>query len=163
MEKFKQVKQTLELALSLLAELDNADLSSKELKQLKDLAAGINSSLELDPDVEQRRKIKKAVDALLKKGGVSLPDRRYEQLLIIYEDLTIASRAKFLGADQNKIVTWFPLDLRGDKSAALLLSGSGWAVEPLDPNQEGLTGNWQGYDLMQQLAENYPELDLDDY
>lgn len=67
MEKFKQVKQTLELALSLLAEMDNADLSSKELKQLKDLAAGINSSLELDPDVEQRRRIKKAVDTLLKK------------------------------------------------------------------------------------------------
>ncbi len=161
MTTFKQIKSTLELASSLLSDFDNTTLSSKELKQLKTLITKIDSSLELDPEAVNSKKIKKAADALLQKTGICLSERRYEQFIVIH-DLLVSSKIKFLDAQQNRDVTWFPLAWRLDRTAALLLSGSGWAVQPLDPHTE-LSGVWRGYDLLVDLAANYPDLDLDDY
>ncbi|CAD5988481.1 hypothetical protein PCC9214_05392 (plasmid) [Planktothrix tepida] len=96
------------------------------------------------------------VDELLKAKtpNIRMPSaRRYEQLCLIYDELARYG-VKILSAEQS-IITYFPLEKNGDHSAALYLYDqerkmgykSGWVIEPLDPEQKELTGEWEGYTL----------------
>lgn len=164
MTTLKQVEQILDLALSLVRDLEQA--KPHEIKNLQVIASHIQEALKpsVYEEVTPVKTLKHPVDVLLKKGKVELDERRYQQLVVIYDELT-AVNIKFLSAKQNQHVTWFPLvGMEGDKSAALFLSGGGWTVEPISPKANGeLTGEWQGWDLLEHLAANCPDLDLDDY
>ena len=72
---------------------------------------------------------------------------------------------KFISAKQNSYATWFPLEINGDKTAALYLTGGGeWVVEPISHKAHGeLSGEWEGFDLTEFMAMNCPEFDQDDY
>lgn len=165
----QQVKQALELALSLSEGLGS--LSQVEAQEIFEILGEINKNISKSTTPEPTQKettvkkvLKHPVDALLKKGKVELSERRYLQLLVIYDELTTTMRVKFLSAKQNQHVTWLPLEYQGDKSAALFLTGGGWSVSPVKhTGEDELQGEWEGFDLLDQLAANRPELDLDDY
>lgn len=160
MTDIKQIKQALELVLNLSQSLNQGTVPPKDLKQIKELIKKIELSLE--SSVESV-KIRNVVDNYLKRNRVQLPQKRYEQLLVIYEDLTVALKIKFLSVKQDSSSICFLLNYQGDTSAALFLSGYGWRIGSVDPNEGMLRGKWQDFDLMGQLADNHPDLDLDDY
>lgn len=171
MTTVQQVKQVLELALSMSLSVHSIDTEDRE--QIEKITGQIHDhfSKTLRPlynpaesDIKKKT-LKHPVDVLLKKGKVKLTEKRYEQLTVIYEELT-AINIEFLSANQNQHVTWFPLLRKNenDKSAALFLTGGGWSVEALKVEDNGeLSGEWEGFDLLDHLAANCPDLDLDDY
>lgn len=164
-----QVKQALELALSLASSL--GEVSPQELKQLGDIALqiqewlkpGIGEELSPAPTLVLKEPKEHPVDALLKKGKVELPDGRYKQLTQIHHELSVF-KIKFLSAKQNQNITWFPLEWNGDKSAALYLSSSEWSIAPIKYRDDNdLTGEWEGFDLTESMSMNCPEFDQDEY
>ena len=117
----------------------------------------------------EKKTLKHPIDTLLKKGKIKLSDGRYKQLVQIYDHLMIVLGSAampphgltFLSAKQNDHITWFPLDLNGDKSAALYLMAE-WEIAPLKPKDNGvLTGQWEDFDLNQAMEDS--EFDQDDY
>lgn len=162
-----QVKQALELALELAA--DMGEVTPEELKQLTSITANIQSWLK--PAIGEEptptpamtlKESKHPVDVLLKKGKATLSDGRYKQLVQIYDALQIMG-VKFLSGKQNQHVTWFPLSLNNDKSAALFLGAGGeWVIEPLAIKANGeLTGEWEGFDLNTYMEDT--DFDQDEY
>lgn len=160
----EQVKQSLELALSLSRSLGG--LTQKEAVGFLELVDEINKTFSktIDPEAHEIKAEIKAthpIDSLLKKGKVELPEGRYKQLIQIHDELLVL-KIKFLSAKQNQNVTWFPLEWNGDKSAALYLSSSEWSIAPIKYRND-LTGEWEGFDLTEFMAMNCPEFDQDEY
>ena len=160
----QQVKQVLELALSMAESL--GPLTQAEAQEYFELLGEINKvfSRFADPEAHTVTINKKhPIDTLL-KGKVELSERRYQQLIQIYDQIQIMG-VKFISAKQNSYATWFPLEINGDKSAALYLTGGGeWVVEPISHKAHGeLSGEWEGFDLTEFMAMNCPEFDQDDY
>lgn len=161
----QQVKQVLELALSMAESL--GPLTQAEAQEYFELLGEINKvfSKTADPEAHTVTINKKhPIDTLLKKGKVELSERRYQQLIQIYDQIQIMG-VKFISAKQNSYATWFPLEINGDKTAALYLTGGGeWVVEPISHKAHGeLSGEWEGFDLTEFMAMNCPEFDQDDY
>lgn len=155
----QQVKQALELALSLVENMGT--ITEKDSKELSGLLEKIKVSFQEEPTV--KKTLKHPIDTLLKKGKVKLSEKRYEQLCQIVDEVKVMG-VKILSAKQNDHVTWFPLEMNEDKTAALYLTGGGWAVEPLSVKANGeLSGEWEGFDLIEFMAMNCPEFDQDDY
>jgi hypothetical protein len=160
----EQVKQSLELALSLSRSLGG--LTQKEAVGFLELVDEINKTFSktIDPEAHEIKAEIKAthpIDSLLKKGKVELPEGRYKQLIQIHDELLVL-KIKFLSAKQNQNVTWFPLEWNGDKSAALYLSSSEWSIAPIKYRND-LTGEWEGFDLTEFMSMNCPEFDQDEY
>ena len=158
-----QVKQALELALSMSQDVHSID--SQDLEKIDLLVKQIGEHFnKLKPLSAPEKLAEHPVDALLKKGKVILKEGRRKQLHLIYDELT-AIKVKFLSAKQNQNVTWFPLEFNGDKAAALFLGNSGeWLIEPLSIKGNGeLTGEWEGFDLTEFMFMNCPEFDQDEY
>jgi hypothetical protein len=169
MSSKKQVKQSLELTLSLAESL--GPLTRSEAKEFFGLLGELNKvfSKVVDPDAHGLKPepspevVKHPIDALLKKGKVELPEGRYKQLIQIHDELLVL-KIKFLSAKQNQNVTWFPLEWNGDKSAALYLSSSEWSIAPIKYRDDNdLTGEWEGFDLTEFMSMNCPEFDQDEY
>ena len=163
----QQVKQSLELALSLVSTLDTHRNSVEYLNELSELTAQVatilSTALALKTKSPETKPESHSVDALLKKGKVELPEGRYKQLIQIHDQLTIF-KIKFLSAKQNQNVTWFPLEWNGDKSAALYLSSSEWSIAPIKYRDDNdLTGEWEGFDLTEFMSMNCPDFDQDEY
>ena len=163
----QQVKQSLELALSLVSTLDTHRNSVEYLNELSDLTAQVatilSTALALKTKSPETKPESHPVDALLKKGKVELPQGRYKQLIQIHDQLAIF-KIKFLSAKQNQNVTWFPLEWNGDKSAALYLSSSEWSIAPIKYRDDNdLMGEWEGFDLTEFMSMNCPEFDQDEY
>ena len=160
----QQVKQVLELALSMAESL--GPLTQAEAQEYFELLGEINKvfSKTADPEAHTVTINKKhPIDTLLKKGKVELSERRYQQLIQIYDQIQIMG-VKFIAAKQNSHATWFPLDFNGDKSAALYLSSSEWSIAPIKYRDDNdLTGEWEGFDLTEFMSMNCPEFDQDDY
>lgn len=164
----QQVKQALELTLSLSKSL--GALTQEEAGEFFEVLGEINKvfSKTVDPEAHvikpTKAPKKHPVDTLLKKGKVEVSDGRYKQLIQIYDQIQIMG-VKFIAAKQNSYATWFPLEINGDKTAALYLTGGGeWVVEPISHKAHGeLSGEWEGFDLTEFMAMNCPEFDQDDY
>jgi hypothetical protein len=164
----EQVKQSLELALSLSRSLGG--LTQKEAAGFLELVDEINKTFSktIDPEAHEIKAEIKAthpIDSLLKKGKVELPQGRYKQLIQIHDELLVL-KIKFLGAKQKFVtqITWFPLEWNGDKSAALYLSSSEWSIAPIKYRDDNdLTGEWEGFDLTEFMSMNCPEFDQDEY
>jgi len=162
----QQVKQSLELALSLVSTLDTHRNSVEYLNELSDLTAQVatilSTALALKTKSPETKPESHPIDSLLKKGKVELPQGRYKQLIQIHDQLAIF-KIKFLSAKQNQNVTWFPLEWNGDKSAALYLSSSEWSIAPIKYRDDNdLTGEWEGFDLTEFMSMNCPEFE-DEY
>lgn len=148
----QQVKKSLELALSLAESL--GPLTPSEKKEFFGILESLNKIFS--------KTVKHPIDTLLKKGKVTLPEGRHKQLIQIFDELQVIG-VKFLGAKQNDHVTWFPLELNGDKTAALYLVAE-WEISPISTKANGeLTGEWEGFELTEFMAMNCPEFDQDDY
>lgn len=171
MSTSRQVEQALELALSLSFDLEQA--KPHEIRHLQVVISQIQENLKPFLIEESVNKVPKPkghpVDTLLKKGKVTLIEGRYKQLVQIYDELMIVMGSvamppkglKFLSAKQNDSLTWFPLDLNGDKSAALYLMAE-WEIAPINPKANGvLSGEWEGFDLDQAMEDS--GFDQDDY
>jgi hypothetical protein len=158
MATLKQVEQVLELALSLVSEIEKT--RPHEVKNLQIIASHIQEKLKSSL-CENTNTSNNPIDVLLKKGKVELPDGRYKQLIQIHDALTLMGGVKFLSAKQNQHVTWFPIDWNGDKTAALFL-GAEWTVEPLSVKANGeLKGAWEDFDL-NAFMEDF-DFDQDEY
>ena len=164
----QQVKQSLELALSLVSTLDTHRNSVEYLNELSELTAQVatilSTALALKTKSPETKPESHPVDALLKKGKVELPEGRYKQLIQIHDELLVL-KIKFLGAKQKFVtqITWFPLEWNGDKSAALYLSSSEWSIAPIKYRDDNdLTGEWEGFDLTEFMSMNCPEFE-DEY
>lgn len=162
----QQVKQALELTLSLSKSL--GALTQEEAGEFFEVLREINKAFSktVDPEAHvikpTKAPKKHPVDTLLKKGKVEVSDRRYKQLIQIYDQIQIMG-VKFIAAKQNSYATWFPLDFNGDKSAALYLSSSEWSIAPIKYRDDNdLTGEWEGFDLTEFMSMNCPEFE-DDY
>ena len=115
MSSKKQVKQSLELTLSLAESL--GPLTRSEAKEFFGLLGELNKvfSKVVDPDAHDLKPepspevVKHPIDTLLKKGKVELPSGHYKQLTQIHHELAIF-KIKFLSAKQNQNVAWFPLE-----------------------------------------------------
>ena len=163
----QEVKLALELALHLASAVNMFEPEAKELLEITEKirqALSPVSKPKANPKPEDH-----PVDALLKKGKVELPDGRYKQLVQIYDLLMLTMSSipcppdglKFLSAKQNQHVTWFPLSLNGDKSAALFL-GNEWNIEPIGVKANGeLSGEWEDFDLNQAMEDS--DFDQDEY
>jgi hypothetical protein len=150
MATLKQVEQVLELALSLVSEMDGG--KSHEVKNLQIIASHIQEKLKSSCEKIATNTSNNPIDVLLKKGKIELPDGRYKQLTQIHHELSVL-KIKFLSAKQN-----------GDKSAALYLSSSEWSVAPIKYRDDNdLTGEWEGFDLTEFMAMNCPEFNQDEY
>jgi hypothetical protein len=163
----QQVKQSLELALSLVSTLDTHRNSVEYLNELSNLteqvATILSTALALKTKSPETKTEVHPIDTLLKKGKVELPEGRYKQLIQIHDQLVIF-KIKFLSAKQNQNVTWFPLEWNGDKSAALYLSSSEWSIAPIKYRDDNdLTGEWEGFDLTEFMSMNCPDFDQDEY
>jgi len=167
MSSKKQVKQSLELTLSLAESL--GPLTRSEAKEFFGLLGELNKvfSKVVDPDAHDLKPepspevVKHPVDTLLKKGKVTLSEGRYKQLVIIYDALILMGGVTFLSAKQNQHVTWFPIDWNGNKSAALFL-GAEWTIEPLSVKANGeLKGDWENFDLNEFMVDF--DFDQDEY
>lgn len=87
--------------------------------------------------------------------------KQYQQFLIIREELTaIGIKVGKLINSREDAKGW-RLDWDGDKAGLFWTVGDGWEVSSLKCETE-LTGNWEGFDLMEQLACNGIDLDPDD-
>ena len=159
----QQVKQALELTLSLSKSL--GALTQEEAGEFFEVLGEINkvfSNPEAHVIKSTKAPKKHPVDTLLKKGKVEVSDGRYKQLIQIYDQIQIMG-VKFIAAKQNSYATWFPLDFNGDKSAALYLSSSEWSIAPIKYRDDNdLTGEWEGFDLIEFMSMNCPEFE-DDY
>jgi len=161
MATLKQVEQVLELALSLVSEMDGG--KSHEVKNLQIIASHIQEKLKSSCEKIATNTSNNPIDVLLKKGKIELPDGRYKQLTQIHHELSVL-KIKFLSAKQNPYIIWFPLEWNGDKSAALYLSSSEWSVAPIKYRDDNdLTGEWEGFDLTEFMAMNCPEFNQDEY
>jgi hypothetical protein len=161
MATLKQVEQVLELALSLVSEMDGG--KSHEVKNLQIIASHIQEKLKSSCEKIATNTSNNPIDVLLKKGKIELPDGRYKQLTQIHHELSVL-KIKFLSAKQNPYIIWFPLEWNGDKSAALYLSSSEWSVAPIKYRDDNdLTGEWEGFDLTEFMAMNCPKFDQDEY
>jgi hypothetical protein len=161
MATLKQVEQVLELALSLVSEMEGG--KSHEVKNLQIIASHIQEKLKSSCEKIATNTSNNPVDAFLKKGKVELPDGRYKQLIQIHHELSVL-KIKFLSAKQNPYIIWFPLEWNGDKSAALYLSSSEWSIAPIKYRDDNdLTGEWEGFDLTEFMAMNCPEFNQDEY
>ena len=159
MATLKQVEQVLELALSLVSEMEGG--KTHEVKNLQIIASHIQEKLKSSCEKIATNTSNNPIDVLLKKGKVELPEGRYKQLVQIYDALTLMGGVKFLSAKQNQHVTWFPIDWNGDKTAALFL-GAEWTVEPLSVKANGeLKGAWEDFDL-NAFMEDF-DFDQDEY
>lgn len=75
---------------------------------------------------------------------------QYRQFVVIQEELAVIGiKLGKLIANQDDIKGW-RLDWSGDKAGLFWGSGNGWGIETLIPGNE-LTGNWEGFDLMEHL------------
>ena len=161
MATLKQVEQVLELALSLVSEMEGG--KSHEVKNLQIIASHIQEKLKSSCEKIATNTSNNPIDVLLKKGKIELPDGRYKQLTQIHHELSVL-KIKFLSAKQNPYIIWFPLEWNGDKSAALYLSSSEWSVAPIKYRDDNdLTGEWEGFDLTEFMAMNCPKFDQDEY
>jgi hypothetical protein len=162
MATLKQVEQVLELALSLVSEMEGG--KSHEVKNLQIIASHIQEKLKSSLcEKIATNTSNNPIDVLLKKGKVELPPIRYKQLTQIHHELSVL-KIKFLSAKQNPYIIWFPLEWNGDKSAALYLSSSEWSVAPIKYRDDNdLTGEWEGFDLTGFMAMNCPKFDQDEY
>ena len=159
----QQVKQSLELALSLVSTLDTHRNSVEYLNELSDLTEQVATILStaLKTKSPETKTEVHPVDVLLKKGKVTLSEGRYKQLVIIYDALILMGGVTFLSAKQNQHVTWFPIDWNGNKSAALFL-GAEWTIEPLSVKANGeLKGDWENFDLNEFMVDF--DFDQDEY
>ena len=76
--------------------------------------------------------------------------KEYQQFVIIRKELAVIGvRLGKLITNQDDIKGW-RLDWGGDKAGLFWGSGNGWGIETLIPGNE-LTGNWEGFDLMEHL------------
>ena len=165
MSTSKQVEQALELALSLSFDLEQA--KPHEIRHLQVVISQIQEKLKpfLIEESVSKPKVH-PVDTLLKKGKVALTDGRYiqiyDELMIVMGSVAMPPKGlKFLSAKQNDSLTWFPLDLNGDKSAALYLMAE-WEIAPINPKANGvLSGEWEGFDLDQAMEDS--GFDQDDH
>jgi hypothetical protein len=162
----QQVKQSLELALSLVSTLDTHRNSVEYLNELSDLTAQVATILSTalktkSPEPKPKQSEVHPVDALLKKGKVTLSEGRYKQLVTIYNALLLMGGVTFLRAKQNNHTTWFPIDWNGNKTAALFL-GAEWTIEPLSVKANGeLKGDWENFDLNEFMVDF--DFDQDEY
>ena len=75
---------------------------------------------------------------------------QYRQFVVIQEELAVIGiKLGTLITNQNNIKGW-RLDWGGDKAGLFWFSCNGWGIETLIPGDE-LTGNWEGFDLMEHL------------
>lgn len=163
----QHIASLLRVATDLINGIDPDSMKDFEFNNL--IEPSMKDLMQAYSDLSGLRKVEKKtlkhpVDALLKKGKVTLLEGRYKQLIQIYDEIQIMG-VKFLSALQNQHATWFPIEMDGDKSAALFLGSSGeWVIEPLSVKANGeLTGVWEGFDLTEFMAMNCPEFDQDDY
>lgn len=85
--------------------------------------------------------------------------KQRQQFLIIQEELTaIGIKVGKLIKSRENAKGW-NLSWNGDKAGLFWNIGDGWCVESLKYDTE-LTGNWEGFDLEQQLECNGINLDL---
>ena len=84
--------------------------------------------------------------------------KQYQQFLIIREELTaIGIKIGKLIKSRSDVKGW-RLDWNGDKAGLFWTIGNGWEVASLKYNTE-LTGQWEGFDLEQQLECNGIDLE----
>lgn len=87
--------------------------------------------------------------------------KEYQQFLIIREELAaIGIKLGKLINNRNDAKSW-RLDWDGDKAGLYWTVGNGWEVASLKYETE-LTGNWEGFDLIEHLACNGIDLDSED-
>ena len=148
----EQVKQVLELALNLVGDIDSPEVAVKIQEAL----------LALNTQQKTVKPSSNPIDKLIK--GLDISSDRLEQFKVIYEELT-AIKIKISKGKQNQYVTWFPLEWNGDKTAALYLGiGSGWVVSPRSVKANGeLSGEWEGFDLLEQISVNNQSVDVDEW
>lgn len=149
----EQVKQALELALSLASDIDNPEVGIK----IQEALLALNT--------QQKTTVKSSsnpVNKLIK--GLEINSDRLEQFQVIYKELTVIG-INFSKGKQNQHITWFPLEWNGDKTAALYLGvGTGWAVSPRSVKANGeLSGEWEGFDLLEQISVNNQSVDVDEW
>ena len=76
--------------------------------------------------------------------------KEYRQFVVIQAELAVIGiKLGKLITNQDDIKGW-RLDWGGDKAGLFWGSGNGWGIETLIPGNE-LTGNWEGFDLMEHL------------
>ncbi len=94
-----------------------------------------------------------------KKLAAIFTDRpkQYQQFLIIREELeAIGIKVGKLIKSREDVKGW-RLDWDGDKAGLYWTIGNGWEIASLKYETE-LTGNWEGFDLMEHLDSNGIEL-----
>jgi hypothetical protein len=83
--------------------------------------------------------------------------KQYQQFLIIREELAaIGIKVGKLIKSREDVKGW-RLDWDGDKAGLYWMIGNGWEIASLKYETE-LTGNWEGFDLMEHLDANGIEL-----
>ena len=76
--------------------------------------------------------------------------KEYRQFVVIQAELAVIGiKLGKLITNQDDIKGW-RLDWGGDKAGLFWGSGNGWGIETLIPGNE-LTGNWEGFDLIEHL------------
>lgn len=98
-----------------------------------------------------------------KKLAATFKDRpkQYQQFLIIREELrAIGIKVGTLINNRDDAKGW-RLNWEGDKAGLFWTVGNGWEVASLKYEAE-LTGKWEGFDLMEQLACNGIDLEPED-
>lgn len=76
--------------------------------------------------------------------------KEYQQFVVIQKELAaIGINLGKLIANHDDIKGW-QLDWSGDKAGLFWATSDGWGIETLIPGNE-LTGNWEGFDLMEHL------------
>lgn len=84
--------------------------------------------------------------------------KQYQQFLIIREELTVIGvKIGKLINSRNDVKGW-RLDWDGDKAGLFWTVGNGWEISSLKCETE-LTGNWESFDLIEQLACNGIDLE----
>jgi len=89
----EQVKQCLELALSLAQSLSEKESDALLVYKIQEALKVIDIETEVEIEQKKEKTPKHPVDAILKKGKVELNSGRYKQLVQIYDELMIQMSA----------------------------------------------------------------------